>query len=59
MMAQQRLYLNCFFVCIEFRRRIVAKEVEFEDLARTESHCSSAQRGGDLGFFGHGQMQSK
>ena len=28
----------------------------FEELARTESDCSSAKRGGDLGFFGRGQM---
>eukprot|EP00834_Sanchytrium_tribonematis_P002312 NODE_68_length_25399_cov_0.885771.p12 type:complete len:151 gc:universal NODE_68_length_25399_cov_0.885771:5968-5516(-) len=30
---------------------------EFEELAKTESDCSSAKRGGDLGFFGAGQMQ--
>ncbi len=29
----------------------------FAALASTESHCSSAQRGGDLGPFGPGQMQ--
>jgi NIMA-interacting peptidyl-prolyl cis-trans isomerase 1 len=29
---------------------------EFAALARTESHCSSASRGGDLGAFGRGKM---
>mmetsp|Transcript_12582 Transcript_12582/g.30042 ORF Transcript_12582/g.30042 Transcript_12582/m.30042 type:complete len:257 (+) Transcript_12582:170-940(+) len=29
----------------------------FEEIARTESDCSSAKRGGDLGFFGRRKMQ--
>ena len=29
----------------------------FEELARTESDCSSAKRGGDLGYFGPKKMQ--
>lgn len=29
----------------------------FEELARTESDCSSSKRGGDLGFFGRKKMQ--
>ncbi|GKZ00392.1 hypothetical protein MPSEU_000992200 [Mayamaea pseudoterrestris] len=29
----------------------------FQELARTESDCSSAKRGGDLGFFGPRKMQ--
>mmetsp|Transcript_24030 Transcript_24030/g.43111 ORF Transcript_24030/g.43111 Transcript_24030/m.43111 type:complete len:337 (+) Transcript_24030:26-1036(+) len=35
------------------------KEVRatFEELAKTESDCSSAKRGGDLGFFGRKKMQ--
>merc|ERR1712098_625046 len=39
------------------RARIAAGEVKFADVARTESDCSSAKRGGDLGPFGRGQMQ--
>lgn len=40
----------------EFRRQLVAG-ADFAALASKESHCSSAQRGGDLGVFGKGQMQ--
>lgn len=29
----------------------------FEELAKTESDCSSSKRGGDLGFFGRKKMQ--
>lgn len=32
-------------------------QATFEELARTESDCSSAKRGGDLGFFGRRKMQ--
>lgn len=35
-----------------FRERLVRGEVTFAELASKESHCSSAQRGGDLGEFG-------
>jgi peptidyl-prolyl cis-trans isomerase NIMA-interacting 1 len=34
-----------------------ALEAQFRKIASTESDCSSAQRGGDLGMFGPGQMQ--
>ncbi len=36
-----------------------AKELRatFEELAKTESDCSSAKRGGDLGFFARNKMQ--
>ncbi|AET41203.1 peptidylprolyl isomerase ESS1 Ecym_7377 [Eremothecium cymbalariae DBVPG len=30
---------------------------KFEDLAHERSDCSSYKRGGDLGFFGRGEMQ--
>lgn len=32
-------------------------QATFMELARTESDCSSAKRGGDLGFFGRKKMQ--
>ncbi|KAK9813741.1 hypothetical protein WJX73_006223 [Symbiochloris irregularis] len=41
----------------QYRQQITSGKVSFEDLASTESHCSSAKRGGDLGTFGPGQMQ--
>ncbi|XP_078612308.1 peptidyl-prolyl cis-trans isomerase NIMA-interacting 1-like [Branchiostoma floridae x Branchiostoma japonicum] len=41
----------------DFRQRIVSGEVTLAVLATTESDCSSAREGGDLGFFGPGQMQ--
>ncbi|XP_046977152.1 putative peptidyl-prolyl cis-trans isomerase dodo [Vanessa cardui] len=41
----------------EFRKRIVNKELSFEELAKTYSDCSSAKRNGDLGRFKKGQMQ--
>ncbi|OQR94750.1 peptidyl-prolyl cis-trans isomerase NIMA-interacting 1-like [Achlya hypogyna] len=34
-----------------------AVRAKFEELAKTESDCSSAKRGGDLGPFGRGKMQ--
>eukprot|EP00033_Pygsuia_biforma_P003252 GCRY01003564.1.p1 GENE.GCRY01003564.1~~GCRY01003564.1.p1 ORF type:complete len:159 (+),score=26.83 GCRY01003564.1:120-596(+) len=40
-----------------FRERIVSGQVTFAELASQESDCSSAKNGGDLGFFGPGQMQ--
>ncbi len=41
----------------QFRARIASGEVSFEELAATESDCSSHTRGGDLGTFGRGKMQ--
>ena len=42
----------------EYRRRVVAGEVDLGTLASTESDCSSAKKKGDLGFFGRKQMQA-
>lgn len=30
---------------------------EFAKIAAVDSDCSSAKKGGDLGWFGHGMMQ--
>lgn len=40
-----------------FRNQIVTGQVSLSELAKTESDCSSHEKGGDLGFFGKGQMQ--
>ncbi|KAH6568027.1 hypothetical protein BASA62_005704 [Batrachochytrium salamandrivorans] len=42
----------------DFRARIESGETDLETLAKTESDCSSASKGGDLGRFGRGQMQA-
>jgi len=39
------------------RAKIASGAIDFASLARTESDCSSARAGGDLGPFGPGQMQ--
>jgi NIMA-interacting peptidyl-prolyl cis-trans isomerase 1 len=39
------------------RARIESGEASLKDLASKYSDCNSAQYGGDLGSFGHGQMQ--
>ena len=41
----------------DYRQQISSGAVDFGTVASTESHCSSAKRGGDLGAFGPGQMQ--
>ncbi len=41
----------------QIRAAIVAGTANFEDVAQSRSDCSSAQKGGDLGVFGRGQMQ--
>ncbi|KAJ3173993.1 Peptidyl-prolyl cis-trans isomerase NIMA-interacting protein 1 [Geranomyces variabilis] len=44
-------------IITSFRERIVSGETDLPTLAKTESDCSSAKQGGDLGFFGPKQMQ--
>ncbi|XP_064649454.1 putative peptidyl-prolyl cis-trans isomerase dodo [Lineus longissimus] len=44
-------------ILIGYIDRIKRGEITFEELASTESDCSSARNGGSLGFFGPGQMQ--
>ncbi|CEJ61044.1 Putative Peptidyl-prolyl cis/trans isomerase [Penicillium brasilianum] len=40
-------------------RRIQSGEATLGDIAVSESDCSSARKKGDLGFFGHGEMQKE
>ncbi|CAG8711530.1 9277_t:CDS:2, partial [Racocetra fulgida] len=40
-----------------YQSRIKSGEITLDELASTESDCSSAKRNGDLGFFSRGQMQ--
>ena len=42
-----------------FQQQLISGEANFAELAAVESHCSSAKRGGDLGWFGHGQMMKE
>lgn len=39
--------------------RIRSGAASLGELAQTESDCSSAKRGGDLGYFGKGEMQKE
>lgn len=41
----------------EYRKRILSGHASFEDIAMQMSDCSSASKGGDLGFFTRGKMQ--
>ena len=41
----------------EYRAKVQSKEASLADLAEKYSDCSSAKRGGDLGFFTRGAMQ--
>ncbi|KAL2050578.1 hypothetical protein ABVK25_009248 [Lepraria finkii] len=43
----------------EYEGRIRGGEVSLGNLATSESDCSSARKKGDLGFFGHGDMQKE
>ncbi|EDQ88122.1 uncharacterized protein MONBRDRAFT_33031 [Monosiga brevicollis MX1] len=43
---------------IKRHREAIAQGADFAKIAETESDCSSAKRGGDLGAFGRGQMQT-
>jgi NIMA-interacting peptidyl-prolyl cis-trans isomerase 1 len=43
----------------QYKDKIDSGEVTLSELATTESDCSSARKGGDLGFFGRGDMQKE
>ncbi len=53
------LLSHFFALLLGYRARIVNEDVGFAELASKESDCGSAKRGGDLGPFGRGQMQSE
>jgi len=42
---------------LEFKKMIDSGQEKFEEIAARESDCASAKHGGDLGYFGTGQMQ--
>jgi NIMA-interacting peptidyl-prolyl cis-trans isomerase 1 len=52
-------FFSCCCFSLDHIKLLKSGEVTFSDLARTESDCSSAKRGGDLGPFKRGMMQSK
>jgi len=41
---------------LDLLKKIVAKEITFEDAARKFSFCPSKRQGGSLGSFGRGMM---
>ena len=53
----KEIVLNLFIKNLDFLQKIRNKEDTFENLASTHSDCSSAMKGGDLGYFSRGQMQ--
>ena len=47
------------FIPSGYREQLVSGEQKFADIASTESDCNSSKKGGDLGPFGRGSMQSE
>ena len=41
------------------QKKIESGEISLGQLAQSESDCSSARKGGDLGYFGPGDMQKE
>jgi len=53
----QRSKADALALLTKYREDIVSGKTDFARLAQSESDCSSAGKGGDLGLFGRGQMQ--
>ena len=47
------------FIPSGHRKQLVSGDQKFADIASTESDCNSSKKGGDLGPFGRGSMQSE
>lgn len=52
------IFAVVFNIFTEYREQLASGEQKFADIASTESDCNSSKRGGDLGPFGRGSMQS-
>ncbi|KAK9389414.1 hypothetical protein V1515DRAFT_593192 [Lipomyces mesembrius] len=50
---------DAFTILSALESRIRNGEATLAELALTESDCSSARKGGDLGYFGKGEMQTE
>ena len=48
-----------YFMPSGYREQLVSGEQKFAEIASTESDCNSSKKGGDLGPFGKGSMQSE
>lgn len=48
---------EAFKIIEEYRTKINSGDTSLQELASKYSDCSSAKRGGDLGYFGRGTMQ--
>eukprot|EP01118_Nematostelium_gracile_P017886 TRINITY_DN7782_c0_g1_i1.p1 TRINITY_DN7782_c0_g1~~TRINITY_DN7782_c0_g1_i1.p1 ORF type:complete len:117 (+),score=37.24 TRINITY_DN7782_c0_g1_i1:101-451(+) len=55
---QQRSKADAIKLLQEYRSQIKEDKSNFADLASKHSDCGSASSGGDLGFFGKGEMQA-
>ncbi|KAH0538143.1 hypothetical protein FGG08_005251 [Glutinoglossum americanum] len=46
-------------IILDYEARIRSREISLGELAISESDCNSGPMGGDLGFFGRGEMQKE
>ncbi|KAH9887443.1 peptidyl-prolyl cis-trans isomerase ssp-1 [Xylariomycetidae sp. FL2044] len=50
---------DAYAIIKDYESRIKSGSISLGELAKTESDCSSARKGGDLGYFGKGDMQKE